>query len=58
MRQIIECKNEAVKHDLIEFKVQFLEVFCCHGNKSTILLLIQRLEQLEFRANFTLFKIS
>ena len=31
-------ENEAVKHDLLEFKVQCLEVFCCHGNKSTILL--------------------
>ena len=31
-------ENEAVKHDLVEFKVQCLKVFCCHGNKSTILL--------------------
>ena len=31
-------ENEAVKHDLVEFKVQYLKVFCCHGNKSTILL--------------------
>ena len=31
-------KNEAIKHDLIEFKVQCLNVFCYHGNKSTILL--------------------
>ena len=23
---------------LVEFKVQCLEIFCCHGNKSTILL--------------------
>ena len=28
-------EDEAVKHDLFEFKVQ---VFCCHGNKSTVLL--------------------
>ena len=31
-------ENEAVKHDLVEFKVQCLKVLCCHGNKSTILL--------------------
>ena len=31
-------ENEAVKHDLVEFKVQCLKVFCCHGNRSTILL--------------------
>ena len=31
-------ENKAVKHDLVEFKVQCLKVFCCHGNKSTILL--------------------
>ena len=31
-------ENEAIKHDLIEFKVQCLNVFCYHGNKSTILL--------------------
>ena len=30
-------ENEAVKHNLVEFMVQFLKVFCCHGNKSTIL---------------------
>ena len=29
---------KAVKHDLMEFKIQCLNVFCCHGNKSTILL--------------------
>ena len=32
-------ENEAIKHDLVEFKVQCLKVFCYHGNKSTILLL-------------------
>ena len=32
-------ENEAIKHDLVEFKVQRLKVFCYHGNKSTILLL-------------------
>ena len=32
------CGNEAIKHDLVEFKVQCLKVFCYHGNKSTILL--------------------
>ena len=31
-------ENEAVKHNLVEFKVQCLKVFCYHGNKSTILL--------------------
>ena len=31
-------ENEAIKHDLVEFKVQCLKVFCYHGNKSTILL--------------------
>ena len=25
-------ENEAVKHDLVEFKVQCLKVFCCQGN--------------------------
>ena len=29
---------EAIKHDLAEFKVEYLKVFCYHGNKSTILL--------------------
>ena len=31
-------ENEAIKHDLVEFKVQCLKVFCYPGNKSTILL--------------------
>ena len=31
-------KNEAIKHDLVEFKLQCLKIFCYHGNKSTILL--------------------
>ena len=31
-------QNEAIKHDLVEFKVQCLKVFCYNGNKSTILL--------------------
>ena len=31
-------ENEAIKHDLVEFKVQCLKIFCYHGNKSTILL--------------------
>ena len=31
-------ENEAVKHDLVKFKVQCLKVFCYHGNNSTILL--------------------
>ena len=28
----IPLENEAVKHAFVEFKVQCLEVFCCHGN--------------------------
>ena len=32
------CENEAIKHNLVDLKVQYLKVFCCHGNKSTILL--------------------
>ena len=32
-------ENEATKHDMVEFEVQCLKVFCYHGNKSTILLL-------------------
>ena len=31
-------ENEAVKHDLVEFKVQCLKVFCYYGNTSTIFL--------------------
>ena len=31
-------ENEAVKQDVVEFKVQCLEVFGCHNNKSIILL--------------------
>ena len=31
-------ENEAVKHDLVELKVQCVKVFCCHGNRSTIYL--------------------
>ena len=31
-------ENEAIKHDLVELKVQCLKVFCYHGKKSTILL--------------------
>ena len=38
-------------------KVQCLKVFCYHGNKSTILLFIQFLEELlKFLVNFTLLK--
>ena len=49
-------ENEAVKDDLVEFEVQRLKVFCCHGNKS-ILLSIKFLEQLlKFLVNFTLLK--
>ena len=50
-------ENEAIKHDLVEFKVQCLNVFCYHGNKSTILLFAQFLEQLpKFLVNFTFLK--
>ena len=31
-------ENEAIKHDLVEFNVQCLKVFCHHGNTSTVLL--------------------
>ena len=31
-------ENEAVEHELVEFNVQCLKVFYCHGNKPTILL--------------------
>ena len=31
-------KQKAIKHDLVELKVQCLKVFCYHRNKSTILL--------------------
>ena len=42
---------------MIEFKVQCLKIFCCHGNKSTILLFIQFSEKLlMFLVNFTLLK--
>ena len=30
-------QNEAIKHDLVEFKVQCFKDFCYHGNISTIL---------------------
>ena len=50
-------ENEAIKHYLVEFNVQCLKVFCYHGNKFTILLFIQFLEQLlNFLVNFTLLK--
>ena len=50
-------ENENVKHDLVEFKVQCLKIFCYHGNKSTILVSTQFLEQLlKFLVNFTLLK--
>ena len=42
---------------MVEFMVQCLKVFSYYGNKSTILLLIQFLEQLlKFLVNFTLLK--
>ena len=31
-------ENEAIKHDLVKFKVQCLKVFCYQGKKSIILL--------------------
>ena len=50
-------ENEAIKRDLVEFKVQCLKVFCYHGNKSTIFLFFQFLEKLlKILANFTLLK--
>ena len=50
-------ENEAIKHDLVEFKVQCLKVFCYHGNKSTILLFnsISRTTS-EVPVSFTLLK--
>ena len=47
-------ENEGIKHDLVEFKVQCLKVFCYHRHKSTILLFYSILELLKFPANFTL----
>ena len=35
-------ENEAVKHDLVEFKVQCLNVFCYHGNNILLFNLIFR----------------
>ena len=29
---LFTCENEAIKHDLVEFKVKCLKVFCNHGN--------------------------
>ena len=55
--QFFPCENEAVKHDLIEFKVQCLKVFCYHGKNLPSCFLIQFLEQLlKFLLNFTLLK--
>ena len=31
-------KVQTLEAKILEFKVQCLKVFCCHGNKSTILL--------------------
>ena len=48
------CTRTPILHSL---KVQCLKVCCYHGNKSTILLFIQFLEQLlKFLVNFTLLK--
>ena len=50
-------ENEAIKNDLVEFKVQCLKVFCYHGNKSTILLFNSIFRKtLKFLVNFTLLK--
>ena len=50
-------ENEAIKHDLVEFKVPCLKVFYYHGKKFTILLSTEFLEQLlKFLVNFTLLK--
>ena len=38
MKLYFPRENEAIKHDLVKFKVQCLKVFCYHGNTSTILL--------------------
>ena len=49
-------ENEAIKHDLVEFKVECLKLFCYHGNISTILLFnsIFRTKLLKFLVHFTL----
>ena len=48
---------KSIKHDLVEFKVQCLKVFCYHGNKLPSCFSIQFLEQLlKFLVNFTLLK--
>ena len=47
--------NEAIKHDLFEFKVQCLKVFCYQGNKSTILLFYSIISTTP-EVNFTLLK--
>ena len=50
-------ENEAVKHDLVEFKIQCLKVFCCHEKNLPSCFLIQFSEQLmKFLLNFTLLK--
>ena len=50
-------ENEAIKHDLVEFKVQCLKVFRYHGNKLPSCFFIQFLEQLlKFLVYFILLK--
>ena len=47
----------SIKHNLVEFKVHCLKVFCYHGNKSTILVFYWIFIQLlKFLVNFTLLK--
>ena len=50
-------ENEAIKHDLVEFKVQCLKVFVTMAANLPSCFSIQFLEQLlKFLVNFTLLK--
>ena len=50
---ILSCVKTRLLN-MVEFNVQCLKVFCCHGNKSTILLFSSILQQLlKFLLNFT-----
>ena len=52
-------ENKVGKHDLAEFKVQYLKVFCCHGTILPFCFLIQFSEQpLKFLVNFHLFEMG
>ena len=40
LRLQMRAKEDFSHHQLVEFKVQCLKVFCCHGKKSTGLVFI------------------